>query len=149
MQHNCFEVISKIRKLSRSLDKFSKYMSTNFKITLPQLICMNELGRTGSAKMSTLIKSVNINNSAMTGIVDRLETKGYVTRYRKAGDRRSVYIEITSQGRQFLDELYQNGNFACFFNIEELTDEEAKELDSSLDRILNSIDPDIRKIELE
>ena len=42
---------------------------------------------------------------AITGLIDRLEKQGHVTRHRSEEDRRVVYVEITRQGRQVLSKI--------------------------------------------
>ena len=43
-----------------------------------------------------------LNNSTVTGIVDRLEKREFVRRIRISKDRRQVHLEITEQGIEFL-----------------------------------------------
>ncbi|QDU04629.1 HTH-type transcriptional regulator MgrA [Gimesia chilikensis] len=42
---------------------------------------------------------------AITGLIDRLEKQGLVRRKRCQKDRRVVYVEITSEGKDLLDEM--------------------------------------------
>jgi DNA-binding MarR family transcriptional regulator len=44
---------------------------------------------------------------AITGLIDRLEKVGMVTRHRSENDRRVVYIEITDKALRLLDEMDQ------------------------------------------
>ncbi|MBN2079322.1 MAG: MarR family transcriptional regulator [Spirochaetes bacterium] len=48
--------------------------------------------------MTALSRSLFIDNSTITGLIDRLEKNGLVTRERDPGDRRSHRIEITGEG---------------------------------------------------
>lgn len=50
--------------------------------------------------MTELAKECGFALSSMTGIVDRLVTKGYVNRFRSDEDRRSVFVELTKGGEQ-------------------------------------------------
>lgn len=50
--------------------------------------------------MSELSQLVGVDNSTLTGLVDRLERAGFVTRRMSATDRRSLLIDITDEGRQ-------------------------------------------------
>jgi DNA-binding MarR family transcriptional regulator len=49
--------------------------------------------------MSELGRIVGVDNSAMTGLVDRLEKAGLVRREAKREDRRALLIRITPEGR--------------------------------------------------
>ncbi len=53
--------------------------------------------------MTELAKECGFPLSSLTGIVDRLVSKGYVQRFRSDEDRRSVFVELTRKG----DQVYQ------------------------------------------
>lgn len=98
--------------------------------------------------LTELTKSVNLNNSALTGIVDRLESKGLVKRTKKDADRRTIYLEATEEGISYTAQLSKKMEDDCFFDKKKLTLEDPKEILATLDKIINSLDPDIKKIEL-
>ncbi|MGD9947040.1 MAG: MarR family winged helix-turn-helix transcriptional regulator [Desulfobulbus sp.] len=142
------QIIVKIRKLSRSLDKYSKYLDNKYHVTLPQLLCLGEMHRHGSTTLTDLTRKLNMNNSAMTGIVDRLEAKGLLQRIRKPGDRRTVYIEFTDTGREYAGHLLQVLETDSFFDTNKISAEKLAEITLSLDQIISSLDPEVKKIEL-
>ena len=142
------QIIVKIRKLSRSLDKYSKYLDNKYHVTLPQLLCLNEMHAHGSTTLTDLTRKLNMNNSAMTGIVDRLEAKGLLQRIRKARDRRTVYIEFTDTGRDYAGHLLQVLETDSFFDASKITTDKLAEIVTSLEQIINSLDPEVKKIEL-
>jgi len=73
----------------------------HFSVTLPQFDALSELERAGKQlTMSELSKELMVSNGNVTGIVDRLEKSGLVTRNRAEHDRRLQYIELTPKGRQ-------------------------------------------------
>lgn len=142
------QIIVKIRKLSRSLDKYSKYLDNKYHVTLPQLLCLNEMHVNGSTTLTDLTRKLNMNNSAMTGIVDRLESKGLLQRIRRSGDRRTVYIEFTNTGREYAEHLLQVLETDSFFDVDKISIDKLAEIAASLDQIISSLDPEVKKIEL-
>jgi len=96
------QIIMRIRQIIQQMSKYSKYILENYKITVPQLICLNEVYQHGPISIGALTKIVFLNNSTVTGIVDRLETREFVKRVRISKDRRQVHIEITEQGVAFI-----------------------------------------------
>jgi DNA-binding MarR family transcriptional regulator len=44
-------------------------------------------------------------SQTVTGVLDRLERAGHVTRRRDLGDRRAVRLELTESGRKLVDEM--------------------------------------------
>lgn len=74
---------------------------THFSVTLPQFDVLSELERAGKRlTMSELSKKLMVSNGNVTGVVDRLEKSGFVSRNRAEHDRRVQYIELTPKGRQ-------------------------------------------------
>jgi len=145
---NCIKTILEIRKLSRFLDKYSKYLNNNYNVTLPQMLSLYELSRHDSMNLTELTRSINLNNSAITGIVDRLEAKGFVTRVKKEGDRRTIYLEITPAGKEYTVLLTKILEDECFFDEKKLGKENADDMLDALQKITNALDPEIKKIEI-
>ena len=96
------QIIMRIRHIIQEMSKYSKYILENYKITVPQLICLQEVYQHGPISIGALTKIVFLNNSTVTGIVDRLEKREFVRRIRISKDRRQVHLEITEQGITFL-----------------------------------------------
>jgi len=144
----CVHTILQIRQLSRFLDKYSKYLNNNYNITLPQLLCLYEISENEEINLSQLTKLVNLNNSAVTGIIDRLESKGFVERTKKGTDRRTIYLDLTEAGQEYVLLLFKILENDCFFDNEKLSIEQIKDINDSLDKIIKSFVPEVKEIEL-
>jgi len=73
----------------------------DFSVTLPQFDVLSELERAGQKMtMSELSRELMVSNGNVTGVIDRLEKNGFVTRTRAKHDRRVQYIELTPKGRR-------------------------------------------------
>ena len=57
----------------------------------------------GRLRMSELAEAVLLSPSGLTRLVDRIEAGGLVARSAVPGDRRSVHIQLTSQGRRIVE----------------------------------------------
>src|SRR6478736_519429 len=73
-------------------------------ISMSQLHVMHLLDRHGELAMSRLADMLDVSLSAATGLVDRVEERGFVERIRVPEDRRIVLVRITPAGRQMLDD---------------------------------------------
>lgn len=147
-QNFCLQMAGRIRQLSRFLDKYSKYLNNKYQITLPQLLCLNEIALEDSINLTELTRRVNMNNSAVTGIIDRLELKCYLRRARKGTDRRTVQIEITEAGSEFTKKINSILEEDCFFDLGKLQSGDLQEMMESMQKIINSFEPEVKKIEL-
>lgn len=88
----------------RAVDVHSRKLMTEHQITGPQLICLQTLLEDGPLTTSALAKLVHLAASTVVGILDRLETKGWVARERSTLDRRVVLVHITDKGRELVSQ---------------------------------------------
>ena len=74
-------------------------------ISMTQLHVLHLLDGHGELPMSRLAELIDVSMSAATGLVDRIEERGFVERIRVPSDRRIVLARITPAGRQLLDDV--------------------------------------------
>jgi MarR family transcriptional regulator, organic hydroperoxide resistance regulator len=92
------EIMQSLRRLIKALQDYSQKVNTHFGITGPQLWALKTISQSGSMSLGELSKRMYINPSTITGVVDRLEKKGYVLRNRGEKDRRVVKVQLTPKG---------------------------------------------------
>ena len=93
-----------LRRIVRSLDIQSRKIDREFGLTLPQLVvlqCVRDLGQVTSKAIS---EQASLSPPTVVGILDNLDAKGMIERYRSAQDRRIVYTRLTSRGQAVLAE---------------------------------------------
>lgn len=73
-------------------------------LTPPQIHAISWLGVDGSLPISVLAQRIGISGSSATGLIDRLEKLGYVTRVHSADDRRVVLVALTPAGESLAGE---------------------------------------------
>jgi MarR family transcriptional regulator, organic hydroperoxide resistance regulator len=73
-------------------------------VSMTQLHVLSMLARHGEMPMSRLAESIDVSLSNVTGLIDRIEERGYVERVRVPDDRRVVLVRVTDAGRSVLDE---------------------------------------------
>jgi DNA-binding MarR family transcriptional regulator len=74
-------------------------------ISMAQLNILYTLQRSGDMTMSRLADGLNVSDSNATGLIDRMEERGFVERTRVPEDRRIVMVRLTDTGRRLLDEV--------------------------------------------
>ncbi|HEY4653731.1 MAG TPA: MarR family transcriptional regulator [Cyclobacteriaceae bacterium] len=99
------DIIIDIRKIVRSINLESKRILKDFGISIPQLLCLSYLEKQDRYQSThkELTEYLNLNSSTVTGIINRLEKKGYIARLPKQGDKRITYLTLTSSGAKVLD----------------------------------------------
>lgn len=96
------KILQSLRRIIRAVDLHSRKLSTQYKITGPQLSCLLVVNDRGPVTVSSLARAVHLSPSTIVGILDRLEQKGLVLRQRSSQDRRVVNLEITEDGRRLV-----------------------------------------------
>src|SRR5438105_1342860 len=106
-------------------------------LTLPQAVIMWTLGAYGGrATMSDLAQMTHQSAATLTGIVDRLADAGLVERVRDQGDRRVVYVQVTTAGTAKLEEVQAERQKQTEHMTKQLTDEELEQLNSLLSKLI-------------
>ena len=93
-------IMQSLRRIFKAIQDYSQEVSQKFGITGPQLWVLKTLSTNGSLPLGQLSKMMYLHPSTITGVVDRLEKKGYVVRDRVHKDRRVVMVQLTSKGKK-------------------------------------------------
>jgi len=96
------EIMQSLRRIFKAIQVYSQEVSQKFGITGPQLWTLKALSANGSLPLGQLSKMMYLHPSTITGVVDRLEKKGYVVRDRVHEDRRVVMVQLTPNGRKVI-----------------------------------------------
>lgn len=98
----CDEVLIAIRRIIQSIDLHSKHLAKQFGLTGPQLIIMREISQFDEITASDISRAISLSQATVTGVLDRLEKRGYVVRRRSKLDRRRTLVETTPAGNHIL-----------------------------------------------
>jgi DNA-binding MarR family transcriptional regulator len=91
-----------LRRISKAIQDYSQEVSKKFGITGPQLWALKTICVNGSLSLGELSKKMYLHPSTVSGVVDRLEKKGYVVRNRRREDRRVVKVLLTPKGHTLI-----------------------------------------------
>ncbi len=138
------EILIKIRRIVRSVDIESKKIQKEYGVSIPQVLCLNFLhNSTGyQATQGEIRKFLNLNSSTVTGIINRLEKKGFLARLPKSGDKRVVTIALTSSGDKLLDTIPP-------LLHEQLSEKLSKLDDRELEKVKDSLETLVQLLEIE
>lgn len=129
-----------LRQIIHATDKYSRKLRNDFKITIPQLVCLNCIAENSPISASEISKQIHVSKSTLVGIIDRLEEKGFVTRVRNTKDRRQVFIEITSNGKGMIKEAPSLLQDKLTEKLALLTETEQKKIANSLEKLVDMMD---------
>lgn len=96
------QVVAALRQIIRAVDLHSRKLLESCGLTGPQLAVLREVRRLEPVPSGALARAVHLSQPTTTGILRRLEKRGLLTRRPGRADRRTVKVELTSDGRQVL-----------------------------------------------
>ncbi len=96
------EIMQSLRRIFKAIQDYSHEVSEKFGITGPQLWALKAISQNESLSLSDLSERMYLHRSTITGVIDRLEKKGYVTRNRDQVDRRVINVQLTREGRRLV-----------------------------------------------
>jgi DNA-binding MarR family transcriptional regulator/CheY-like chemotaxis protein len=89
------------------------------------------------ASPSELAKHCGVSRAAMTGLLDGLESDGYVARDSHPSDRRALTIKLTPKGQQFLDWISPQDSYQLSELMEALSEPEREKIQELATKITN------------
>lgn len=136
------EILINIRKIVRSLNLESKKVQKQYGLSIPQLLCLSYLAEKPdyNATHGEIAKFLNLNSSTVTGIVDRLEKKGYVARLPNLNDKRGVMIALTSKGDKLLEESPELLHELLSKKLKLLPENQIEQINKALSVLINSLE---------
>lgn len=101
------DILINLRRILRSINLESKRVQKEHGISIPQYLCLNFLNAQPEFKATSkeIKNHLNLNASTVTGIISRLETKGYIAKLPNKGDKRSSYIYLTAIGEKTVNSI--------------------------------------------
>jgi DNA-binding MarR family transcriptional regulator len=79
---------------------FTEFYRSFSEISQAQLFAIIVVSENDPCRLSTLSDELSVSGPTITGIVDRLESSGYVQRTPDPDDRRAMNVVMTSKGRE-------------------------------------------------
>lgn len=128
------DVLINIRKIIRSINLESKRIEKEYGISIPQYLCLNLLSNHSEyrATAKEIGDYLNLNPSTVTGIISRLERKGYVAKLPNELDKRSSFIYLTALGAKMANSIPNLLHEKLTDKLKKLPEEELMKLQEAL-----------------
>jgi DNA-binding MarR family transcriptional regulator len=136
------DILIKIRKIVRSINLESKKILKDHGVSIPQVLCLNFLNNLPDfrATQKEICGYMNLNPSTVTGIINRLEIKGYIARLPKTEDKRRTYIVLTSKSSSLLSKIPPLMHERLSENLKTLSPKDAETINDALDLLIDYLD---------
>jgi DNA-binding MarR family transcriptional regulator len=129
-------------------ERFDRALHTTMHNLGPQLIARTQSNLTPSqcfmlyfirekdrCTVTSLSETMEVNPSAVTVMLDRLENHGYVNRSRDREDRRVVIVELTEAGKQALETVMNMRKRVLQYCLGQLSPDEVESFLTTLEKV--------------
>jgi DNA-binding MarR family transcriptional regulator len=103
------EVVELERQVSRIIGRYAPSAWIDSGLTLAQLRSLFLIINEGSTNFRKLAEALKVTPANVTGIVDRLEEQGLVSRTQNPEDRREMTLQATDRGKALVSNLKEAG----------------------------------------
>lgn len=134
------DIVQLLRRMVGRIYVDSKRMVKRFGLTGPQTLVLRALLHSGPMSSAALAKAIFVTPSNLTGIIDRLEQKGLVTRTRQATDRRVQLLALTETGRHKAGSLPDPIEEKLAAGLALLDEEQAGAIRAAIEQVVGFID---------
>ena len=130
------EIMNDIRRVFQAVNDHSKKAERETGITGPQLWTIKIIGDLSEVRVSDLAKRMYLNPSTVVGILDRLESHGFVKRVRSNDDRRAVKVQLTDTGKEILIRAPEVASGLLVSGLEVLPSKELRYIAVTLEKLV-------------
>ena len=95
-------------QVQQKMDIEQKNLFLKYDITPRQFIVLQTIDFQPGSNQNEIVTSINIDRSTLSKIIEKLESKNYISSQHKEGDKRHKQLNISSKGRSMLRRLQQN-----------------------------------------
>lgn len=127
------------RRINYVIFKKGRSVLSEFGITPPQFTTLSTVSYHDGITMGDLCDHLFLTSATVTGLVDRLEERGFVFRERDTADRRVVRLHITEEGKAVLAKAVEMRRALLARYLEGLETEEKKQLVELLKKLLSRV----------
>lgn len=132
------EAYTLLRQVNSMMDIYNRYDLRSEDLTVPQFMILNYATPEG-VPLSEISARMLCDNSNLTGIVDRLISKGYVQRRNDPQDRRVSLICITPEGADKLRRIKPRHHARVSRRMRALSESQVQELRDLLQQLFQGL----------
>ncbi len=92
------DLVRSVRRIAQAIDVRSREIARLTGLTLPQLLVLQSIRALGEVSTHAVSRDVAMSAPTVVAVLDRLEARGLIVRYRSTSDRRIVHARLTEAG---------------------------------------------------
>ncbi len=139
MKSDSFEIAMLIKEIYSSTVGAVSCGLKEIGLTHQQIMVIKLIAHNKKVNISELCEEMSLSKGTVSGMVTRLESLGYVKKIKLEDDKRNTYVTFSDKGLEFAKEYKNKINESFDKVFKNLTEEEIKEVKSSLLKLRDKI----------
>jgi DNA-binding MarR family transcriptional regulator len=135
-QDDTSEIMQGLRRIFRAIHEYSHDVQESFGITGPQLWALRTVRAHAPISLGDLAARMCLHPSTASGVVDRLDRKGLVSRTRSGTDRRVLELRPTAEGERLLARSPEPAQGRLLHGLSRMTPAEIRAIRESIDHLV-------------
>jgi DNA-binding MarR family transcriptional regulator len=140
-ENDAAKVMKSIRRIVRAIDMRSKKVARETGLTIPQIVLLHAVKERGKVTTAALSKHADLSPATVVTILDKLESRGLVTRERSVTDRRIVHTTLTERGVQILFDAPPVFDWAFSKGFADLSQADQRKIIEAFGTVADLLDP--------
>lgn len=135
-------LLARVNRAAELIDERNNSLASGYGVNRGDGDVLFALRRSGAPyrlSPTALARALLMTTGTMTGRLDRLETRGLITRVPHASDRRSLDVELTEEGRRQVDEAVTQHTASQQQVVAALTATDRADLDRVTRRLISHL----------
>lgn len=133
-------LIDELSRCFKAIQLLSGRHIRSLGLTPPQFEVITVLGKAGSMHCGALGDATLITKGTLTGVLDRLEQKGWIQRETAPSDRRSVLVTLTHAGQALYEQLSRGPQANFHMVLDSLDETFTQNLSASLLKLRQALE---------
>ncbi|MEN6292191.1 MarR family winged helix-turn-helix transcriptional regulator [Methanobacterium sp. MBAC-LM] len=125
----------KLNKVRRKIHRYYESKLAPFNITPVQFYVLSALWDKDEIKFKDLARRLDMDGSTLTGILDRMEKRGFIKRKEDPDDRRSILVCLTNESKEIRPQMIEIAQDLDHEFRDKVPDEEFRTLLKVLDKL--------------
>jgi MarR family transcriptional regulator, organic hydroperoxide resistance regulator len=130
------DAIDNLRRVFQVIQEYSKKVERSTGLTSPQLWAIKVLTETAPMMVSELASRMYLHPATVVGVLNRLESHGFIKRTRSDEDRRIVWIELTPKGKALVASAPEVAQGLLVVGLEKIPLKELRVINKGLKRLV-------------
>lgn len=134
-------ILRSLQRINQATSQHSHRLARDHQLTGPQLTCLRHIHKHGTITPGQLAAAVSLSRPTITGILERLDNRGLLTRRSDPDDKRRTLISTTADAHKLIKNAPSALHSEFAQRLHELHEGEQAMIDWILQRVATLMEP--------